>query len=181
VISLSDTTERVCKHSTNSGHNHMKVGRAVSINRWWFVWFFGTHKFFGKTFHAHQRSYLLFSCGTLSFKLNPFNGLLLLLWRVNSTSCKKKGLSCQPSTNELDFVIPTACQVRSVVVLPKQQEKKEKLIRGQKSKWSSFTFCKLRSVISHCAGGRSLCTDLPWSLHWVMPWQQGIAPWTNRV
>jgi hypothetical protein len=66
--------------------------------------------------------------------LNPFNGLLLLLGRVNSTSCKKKGLSCQPSTNELDLVIPTACQVRSVVVLPKQKEKKEKLIRGQKSK-----------------------------------------------
>jgi hypothetical protein len=134
-----------------------------------------------ETFHARERSYILFSCGTLSFKLKPFNGLLLLLWRVNSTSCccKKKGLPCQPSANELDSVIPTACQVRSVVVLPKHKEKK--LIRGQKSKWSSFTFCKLRSVISHCAGGRSLCTDLPWSLHWVVPWQQGIAPWINGV
>jgi len=50
------------------------------------------------------------------FKLNPVRGVV----------CPLDETPTDPSANDLDLGMPTACQIGSIVVLPKNPEKKKK-------------------------------------------------------
>jgi hypothetical protein len=64
-----------------------------------------------------------------------------------------------PSTTELNFGVPTTCQVRSIIVFQKKKKniksrailKKLKIVAHSKIEWPTFQFeiCQFQNIILH--------------------------------